>query len=127
MKALSLYPEYADQIAAGDKAEEYRSWSTPYRGDLVICASLAQCDPSYVRGHAICVVDLYEIAKVSDGYAWHLRDLRYIDPVPVKGRQRLFDVPDSLLQPIADTDGKPLSYDALMGYWQELGLISVDD
>lgn len=127
MKALSLYPEYADAIASGEKIEEYRSWSTPYRGDLVICASAALCDSSYVRGHAICIVDLYDVTKGADGYIWHLRNLRYIDPTPVKGKQRLFDISDDNLQLIADMEGNPLTYDALLNYWQELGLISVDD
>lgn len=127
MKALSLYPEYADAIASGEKTKEYRSWSTLYRGDLVICASAARCDPSFVRSHAICIVNLYDVTKGADGYIWHLRDVRYIDPIPVKGKQRLFDVPDDNLQLIADMEGHALTYDALLNYWQELGLISVDD
>ena len=37
MKALSIRSDYAADIMNGTKTEEYRSWSTKYRGDLLIC------------------------------------------------------------------------------------------
>lgn len=39
MKALSLWQPWALLIAIGAKRFETRSWDTPYRGPLVICAS----------------------------------------------------------------------------------------
>ena len=39
MKALSIYAPYVDAIARGAKREEYRSWATKHRGDLLICAA----------------------------------------------------------------------------------------
>jgi hypothetical protein len=39
MKAISLYEPWATLIALGEKRYETRSWSTTYRGPLLICAS----------------------------------------------------------------------------------------
>src|SRR3972149_12240119 len=39
MKAISLWQPWASLIAVGAKKYETRSWDTPYRGPLVICAS----------------------------------------------------------------------------------------
>jgi len=39
MKAISLYEPWATLIALGEKRFETRSWSTTYRGPLLICAS----------------------------------------------------------------------------------------
>ena len=39
VKALSIKQPWAGMIACGAKPIEYRSWKTPYRGDLLICAS----------------------------------------------------------------------------------------
>ena len=116
MKALSIRPEYADEIAEGYKTEEYRSWRTSYRGDLLICASSYNNGVHFVRGHALCVVDLYNIEK-ADGYIWHLRNVRLIEPFPVKGKLYLFDVDDTKIIPFAG------SHNEILGHWKELGLI----
>jgi len=39
MKAISLWQPWATLIAIGAKKYETRSWATPYRGPLLICAS----------------------------------------------------------------------------------------
>jgi hypothetical protein len=39
MKALSLWQPWASLIATGAKRYETRSWSTRYRGPLLICAA----------------------------------------------------------------------------------------
>lgn len=39
MKGMSLYEPWATLIALGEKRFETRSWSTTYRGPLLICAS----------------------------------------------------------------------------------------
>ena len=41
IKALSIREPWATAIAEGGKTIETRSWSTPYRGPLLICASKA--------------------------------------------------------------------------------------
>lgn len=105
MKALSLWPEWAMTALCGRKTVEWRSWSTDYRGDVLICSSARKSAPA-VCGHALCVVRLVDVVPFTDehmeaacldelpdgGYAWLLDDLRLIEPFPVKGRQRLFDV-----------------------------------
>lgn len=123
MKALSLHPIYADAIAAGEKKEEYRTWQTPYRGDLLICASTYNDGPEFVRGHAICVAELYDIEAPKKGtrnFSWRLRKIRLIEPFPVKGKLHLFDVSDALVKPF------PGNYKALVNHWLEIGLIKDD-
>lgn len=93
MKALSIWPEYAMEIAEGKKTEEYRSWNTNYRGPLLICSTKAHGVPGSIPAHAICVVDLVDIRE--DGYkdyAWLLDNVRKIKPISVKGKLSLFEV-----------------------------------
>ena len=100
MKALSLHPMYAVEIAVGDKPEEYRTWKTDYRGDLLICASTYNDGWLYPRGYALCVVNLYDIkwSEKNDCYAWQLKDIRPVVPFPVKGKLHLYDVDDKLIK-----------------------------
>lgn len=44
MKALSIWEPWASLIACGTKRIETRSWSTEYRGPLLICAAQARND-----------------------------------------------------------------------------------
>ena len=39
MKALSIHPIYAMCIVTGQKTVECRSWTTSYRGDILICST----------------------------------------------------------------------------------------
>ena len=104
MKALSVSPNYADAIFMGRKTVECRSWTTSYRGDIVIC-STAKKMKGYIPGHALCVVRLEDVvpftrshlkaALMNDWdyqpgmYAWLLTDRRIIRPTPVKGKLSL--------------------------------------
>ncbi|GAX02480.1 hypothetical protein IWT140_00077 [Secundilactobacillus pentosiphilus] len=109
MKALSLRADYAWDVFSGDKTVEYRSWPTKYRGDLLICAT-AQKIPETIPGHAIVVVRVKDVKKLGDRqYAWQLDNVRVIEPFPVKGRQRLFNVDDSLIKyhPEIDDENHP--------------------
>lgn len=105
MKALSLHPENAAAVAWGDKLVEYRTWQTKYRGPLLICAS-AKKVPGFLAGHALCVMNLEEIYHFPDGsYGWRFSPYKtglsyHIEPLPVKGRQRLFEVADSLIRSV---------------------------
>lgn len=93
MKALSIWPEYAMEIATGEKIEEYRTWKTDYRGPLLICSSSGHAVPGSIPGHAICVVDLVDIRKDGEkDYAWLLDNVRLIKPVPVKGKLHIYNV-----------------------------------
>ena len=40
MKALSIYAPFATAIAANLKTIETRSWSTDYRGEILICSTV---------------------------------------------------------------------------------------
>ena len=106
MKALSIHPAYAGLIWGGQKTIECRSWRTDYRGDLLIC-STAKRIKNTIPGHALCVVTLADVVPfqkkhlkaacmTSEDYApglfaWILKDVRTIRPIPVKGRLSLWN------------------------------------
>ena len=128
MKALSIQQPWAQLIAEGLKTVELRSWKTPYRGQLLICASARpealrekkeKFDPklgNYLYneeiegymwlGHAICIVELYDIVPFTPDladaafveyedsvlYAWKLRNVQKITPFQVKGQLGLYQV-----------------------------------
>lgn len=100
IKALSIHPMYAVAIAVGEKKEEYRTWQTPYRGDLLICASQYNDGWEFPRGYALCVVNLYDIKWLPDDecYAWQLKDIRPIMPFKYKGKLHLYDVESKLVK-----------------------------
>lgn len=106
MKALSVHPYYAMAIVAGQKSIECRSWSTDYRGDILIC-STAKKYHGTIPGHALGVVTLEDIVPFEkkhlksalmlpkeyqpNQYAWKLTYNRLIVPVPVKGKLSLWN------------------------------------
>ena len=82
MKALSIKQPWAYYIAQGIKTKEIRSWTTKYRGDIIVCSSLKPNEgfkktsklidkkhlligrdfEEYLHfGYSICVVELYDI------------------------------------------------------------------
>ncbi len=106
MKAISIHPRFAMEIACRRKTIECRTWQTRYRGELLICAS-ARREPGCIAGHALAVCTLASILPFAQAhlgpagmdempsrpsYAWMLEAIRPIRPVPVKGRLGLFDV-----------------------------------
>lgn len=125
MKALSLHEPYASLIACGSKTEEYRSWKTNYRGDLLICASSYQSNVwknILPVGVALAVVTLDDCLPDDDGdYKWMLSNVRPIVPFPVKGKQRIFEV-DSPVEYVDRYGEDDLAY-----YWEEIGLITLID
>lgn len=93
MKALTLRPEFALAVAWGDKDIEWRTWKTDYRGDILITAS-SKLKKGTIPGHALCVAELYDVVPVKgdDGlYAWLLRNIRLIKPIPIKGKLSLWE------------------------------------
>ena len=109
MKALSVYPKWADLIRRGIKTIEVRTWSTSYRGPLLICATQRPRVEGLPYGVAVCVVQLVDVrpivskdseaacAEVSPGeqFAWVLESPEPIEfDLPVTGRLGLFAVPD---------------------------------
>ncbi len=135
MKALSIHADNGVEIMAGRKTDEFRSWQTDYRGDLLICASVKPCGPEYLHGHAIGVVELADIVR--DGaydFVWKLRRPRLINPFPVKGKLHLYEVDEPITYwdfraagPEADTEAgryrlwaRALFERGLIRAWREL-------
>ena len=106
MKALSIHPYYAMEIFFLNKTVENRTWTTNYRGDILIC-STAKKFTDTIPGHALCVVNLKDIVPMRkkhlkaalmyeedynpDSYAWILDNVRIIKPFPVKGKLSLWN------------------------------------
>ncbi len=130
MRALSLLQPWATLIVDGlhrpdgtawRKISESRTWSTSYRGPLVLCASRGiDAEAAEVlgiggpRGVTICLVDLVDCVRAEpdrDGpticppelapfgygwlggrFAWRLSNVRRLQSVPVRGQLGLFDL-----------------------------------
>ena len=113
MKAISLHQPWASWIAEGveihgtfrQKTIETRFWATKYRGDLLIVSTKLPEYFAYPVGKALCIVRVVDCRemKVSDEeaamclweygkYAWILKDIRRIEPFPVKGSQGFYEV-----------------------------------
>ena len=115
MKALSVKQPWANMITCGDKTVETRTWSTNYRGELLIVASNnidKRIAPRYLaafgvqpQGKAIAIVELVDCRLMrkedeslavyphkSGLYAWVLKNIRKIIPFPVRGRFGLYEV-----------------------------------
>lgn len=103
MKALSIKQPWANLIASGEKTIETRKWQTDYRGPLLLCsardpdipptgcamaiATLVDCRPMSVLDEPAA-----QCRKYDGAYAWVLEDVRPIQPFPVRGERRLFEV-----------------------------------
>ena len=115
MKALSVRGDYVLDMIAGKKKIEYRTWYTKYRGDLLMCSTARKVAGS-APGYAICIVNLYNIeySELDDLYYWHIKDVRPIEPIHVKGQLKLFNVPNKLIKVISkdqfEDEIKPLIY-----------------
>lgn len=103
MKALSVKQPWANLIASGEKTIETRVWATDYRGDILIVSSkqpriepagcavavveLTDCRPMTLSDEAAAQCPIYD-----DAVAWVLRNVRAIEPFPVRGQLGLFEV-----------------------------------
>lgn len=102
--ALSFHPEYVSDILSGKKKIDYRTWTTPHRGDLLICSTKRRA-PGLISGYALCVVSLVDIKPVSRTlFGWQFSNLRLILPINVSEKKRLFKINDSLIQFVPSTD-----------------------
>lgn len=115
MKALSIRNPWATDILNGNKIYEFRTWSTKYRGDLLICSSASPKIKGMLSGYALVVVNLADIIKITQEnytmfnlesppllseklFAWHLKDIREIKPFKVKGKLNFYEVDDNLIE-----------------------------
>jgi len=104
IKALSIKSPWAYKIKQGLKTIETRTWKTDYRGKLLLCCSK---NPfiSNLSGMAFAVCNLVDIRpmtkqdeypaqceKYEGAYSWILKNIKPINPFPVKGKLGLFEV-----------------------------------
>lgn len=117
---LTIRQPWASAIMSGKKDIENRTWSTSYRGPLVVHAGSSKADalaydycerlgasisPTLPRGVILGVVDLVDIVESSDSpwampgnLHWVLANPRPLDmPVAYLGRLGLLNVPSDLL------------------------------
>lgn len=107
MKALSVRQPWASKIASGEKSLEIRTWSTKYRGPLLICVSASPKIDGLPHGVALCVVDVLDCRRVTADdaaaaccdvdplaeFAFVLANPRPLEVTPaIKGRLGFFDV-----------------------------------
>lgn len=103
MKAISLKQPWANMIRSGEKTIETRTWSTAYRGDLLICSSKIPNIPP--AGYALAVVEVVDCRRMTEAdearaccevypgaWAWVLRNIRPITPFRVRGHQGFYKV-----------------------------------
>lgn len=122
MKCLTVAQPWAWGIIFGPKRIENRTWPTDYRGPLLIHAGKSRKWlgsengrlsglPLYddlVYGAIIGVVMLDDCVRVkaapstpfTEGpWCWLLGEVQaFAEPIPYRGQQNLFDVPDDLLR-----------------------------
>jgi hypothetical protein len=103
MKAISVKQPWANMIADGDKTIETRTWSTDYRGTILIVSARDPDIPP--AGCAVAVATLVDCRPMSvldepaagcrkypKAHAWVLENVRRIKkPFPIQGQLRLFD------------------------------------
>lgn len=119
MKALSVKQPWASYLVCGVKTIECRSWPTKYRGDLLICSSKGDAiidfedlDEGVILpgGMALGVVNLFDCDRmkkeyldaamtpeewdneVLKGFAWHIKPVFEIIPVPIKGKLGIYNI-----------------------------------
>lgn len=121
MKALSVKQPWAFLLVDGQKQIEVRSWSTDYRGELIICASAAPKNVFWHDYHekqnrllpAGCVigaVELLDVRKLEpddseyslceyqpDCYAWVMNSVCFFQPKKILGKLSLFEVDENSL------------------------------
>ncbi|MHB1844897.1 MAG: ASCH domain-containing protein [Deltaproteobacteria bacterium] len=104
MKALSVQQPWANMIASGEKTIETRTWTTAYRGPLLIVSSrepkiepvgcavavvlLEDCRPMTRKDERAACCRIYP-----DAQAWVLSSIRKVQPVSIKGSLGVFDCP----------------------------------
>lgn len=122
MKALTICQPYAELILRGDKPVENRAWRSGYRGPLLIHAgkSRAWLDtwpeqmPDLVRGAIVGMASVIDCGRpdyvratfpiIADNEhvigPWCIvldAPRRLVEPIPYRGQQGLFDVPDDVV------------------------------
>ena len=115
-RCLAVRQPWAWALVAGLKGYENRSWSTDYRGPVLVLASASKTlvnhfvkadglDADHIEfGAFIGVVDLLDVVPLSKelesdpwvqgAYCWRVGNARVFDkPLPFKGKLNLFTLP----------------------------------
>jgi len=114
MKAISVKQPWANFIADGEKTIETRTWSTNYRGSLLIVSSKnpdlenfpeMEVEGNGPYGYAVAVADLVDCRPMEpedaedagcecyeNAVAWVLENIKKIEPFPVKGSLGVYEV-----------------------------------
>jgi hypothetical protein len=129
IRALSIGQPWAELILSHRKPIEIRTWKCSYRGPLLIHASgkwnaaaaadLGIAKESVTRGAFVAVANLADIRPFTradarflknkrggdswwepNHYAWALKSVTRIKPIPFKGQLNLFPVPASVMRRI---------------------------
>lgn len=97
LRALTIKQPYVGEILRGEKPEEYRTWGTDYRGDMLLTAS-ANPRTQGPHGCTICVVELYacDWFEAHDAFSWALRNVRPVKRLAITGRLGLWTVEQAL-------------------------------
>lgn len=144
MKALTLHPFYLELFTLGLKTIECRTWSTDYRGDILLTGS-AKKQHDTIPGHALCIAELYGIQRMrkdfadaacmypkdctGEKFAWLMRNIRLIEPIPVKGKLAIWNFDDiekiKIIMTVDELnalkENNPDEYDELCNrYWEPL-------
>lgn len=129
MKALTVCAPWSSLIARGEKTIELRSKPTNYRGELAICAGAKS--PTHTplraqvarerglldapRGVTLCIVEIVDCRLAVGGderaacvaptvgrdYAWILRVVAQLEPMPVSGYLSFWTLDDSRVRRVA--------------------------
>lgn len=108
MQTLTVRQPWADLIVRGHKTEEWRGWSTSYRGTILIHAGLVAESSVYTLlkrtvadplGVLVGTATLDHVEQCrGGGFVWLLSDAHYATtPVEARGMPGLFTVDDALI------------------------------
>lgn len=105
MRALSIRQPWASLIARGVKTIETRTWSTRYRGPLLILASKSPRVDDLPAGVLLCETEILECRPMTIEdqaaacvpwrpglYAWTLGAVKSLPPIPCRGKLGLFSL-----------------------------------
>ncbi len=131
MRTIVLRSPWASLVAEGRKTVELRTWSTRYRGPLLIIAGKG-VDRGDVakwghgdapRGVTLCVVDLLDVRPATSAdehdacgpiatgeFAWIVANVRPVTQIPMLGRFGLYELdvtPEALGLRASDTASLP--------------------
>lgn len=113
MKTLVLRQPWASLVAEGRKTIELRTWTTTYRGPMLVVAGKGVDRDDSVRlgrgtdpaGVTLCIVDVIDVRPATDldadaagcapdvgrEFAWILANPRVVRRIAVKGRLGLYE------------------------------------